>query len=74
MAFRQKSLDIEKEYHSKFKSVLSIKKVAILYKAEQQFTHRLLEEISGKRKGNAHGGMKKSMAPARPPHDKTDDH
>src|ERR1041385_1102008 len=45
MAFRQKNLDLEKEYHAKFKSVLPIKKVARLYRAEEMFTHRLLEEI-----------------------------
>ncbi len=68
MAFRQKNLDLDKEYHSKFKSTLPIKKVAKLYRAEEQFTHRLLEEISGKGK-EGHGGKNKGMAPHHEPPD-----
>lgn len=62
MAFRQMNLDLEKEYHAKFKSVLPIKKVAKLYRAEDMFARHLLEQISGKEKG-AHGGKKKGMTP-----------
>lgn len=65
MAFKQKMLDLEKEYHSKLKSVLPIKKVAMLYRAEEQFTHKLLQEISGKGK-QGHGGVKKSLPPPHP--------
>jgi Spy/CpxP family protein refolding chaperone len=61
MAFRQKNLDLEKEYHSKFKAVLPIRKVAKLYRAEDMFTHRLLEQISERGKGG-HGG-RHGMAP-----------
>ena len=42
---RQKDLDIHKEYHAKFKAVLSIKKVAKLYKADQDFKRDLLKKI-----------------------------
>lgn len=64
MIFRQKSLDLEKEYHGKFKSVLPIKKVAKLYRAEEQFTHRLLDQISDRgKKGGAQGGKRDAMAP-----------
>lgn len=64
MGFRQKNLDLEKEFHGKFKSVLPIKKVAKLYRAEEQFTHRLLDEISERgKKGGGHGGKKDGMAP-----------
>jgi len=69
MMARQKTLELEKEYHAKFKSVLPIKKVAKLYRAEEQFTHRLLNEISERgKKGEArHGGRKGEPAPqARP--------
>ncbi|MCW3072022.1 MAG: hypothetical protein JWQ09_6049 [Segetibacter sp.] len=45
MAFRQKELDIQKEYHAKFKAVLPIKKVAKLYQAEEQFKRVLLDEL-----------------------------
>lgn len=47
IAFRQKELDIQKEYHSKFKSVLPIKKVAKLYEAEEQFKMLLLNKLKG---------------------------
>ena len=62
MTNRQKGLELEKEYHSKFKSVLPIKKVAKLYRAEEMFAHRLLEQISGREKGGGHGG-RRGMAP-----------
>ncbi len=48
MGFRQKELDIQKEYHSKFKSVLPIKKVAKLYAAEEQFKMELLNKLRDK--------------------------
>lgn len=63
IAFKQKNLDLEKEYHAKFKSVLPIRKVAKLYRAEEQFTHRLLEELSGRGKGGGHGGKRRDFAP-----------
>jgi hypothetical protein len=66
MAFRQKNLDLEKEYHSKFKSVLPIRKVAKLYRAEDMFTHRLLEQISDRGREGGHGGGRHGMVP--PPH------
>ena len=43
--FRQKELDLQKEYHSKFKAVLPIKKVARLYQAEEQFKKVLLDKL-----------------------------
>ncbi|HEY4798337.1 MAG TPA: Spy/CpxP family protein refolding chaperone, partial [Bacteroidia bacterium] len=64
MVFRQKNLDLEKEYHSKFKAVLPIKKVAKLYRAEDQFSHHLLDQIS-----HHEGGKKKGMAPPPAPPD-----
>ena len=67
MLFRQKNLDLEKEYHAKFKSVLPIKKVGKLYRAEEMFRRDLLEQISGKKdKGGPHGGKRKDMPPAPP--------
>lgn len=45
MIFRQKELDVQKEYHSKFKSVLPMKKVAKLYAAEEQFKMELLNKL-----------------------------
>jgi hypothetical protein len=45
IVFRQKELDIIKEYHSKFKAVLPIKKVGRLYRAEEMFKRELLRKI-----------------------------
>ena len=71
MAFRQKNLDLDKEYHSKFKSVLPIRKVAKLYRAEDMFAHHLLEQISDRGK-EGHGERRKGMPP--PPPDAPADH
>ena len=49
MASRQKELDIHKKYVVQFKSVLSIKKVAQFYRAEEQFKRKLLEKIQEKK-------------------------
>ena len=68
MSFRQKNLDLEKEYHAKFKSVLPIKKVAKLYHAEDMFARHLLDQISEHGKEGSRGGKKKGMnAPPTPP-------
>jgi len=55
MALRQSELDIQKEYHAKFKTVLSIKKVAKLYKAEQDFKRDLLKKIKNHKGGDSKG-------------------
>jgi hypothetical protein len=41
----QKALDLKKKYHVEFKKVLPIKKVALLYKAEDQFKRELLKQM-----------------------------
>ena len=74
IAFKQKNLDLDKEYHSKFKSVLPVKKVAKLYHAEDMFAHRLLEEISERGKEGGHNGKKKGMAPPPAPPDPKEEH
>lgn len=48
IVFRQKELDIQKEYHAKFKALLPIKKVAKLYSAEEQFKRVLLDKLKEK--------------------------
>jgi len=55
IAFRQSELDIMKKYNSKFKSVLPMKKVAKLYRAEEDFKRELLQRIQ-ERKGEGGGG------------------
>lgn len=50
IVFRQKELDVQKEYHSKFKTLLPVKKVAKLYSAEDQFKRVLLDKLKDKEK------------------------
>ena len=49
LVFRQQELDIVKKYHNQFKQVLPIKKVAMLYRAEDDFKKELLEKIKERR-------------------------
>lgn len=46
--FRQKELDVLKKYNAQFKQVLPIKKVAMLYRTEEDFKRHLLNEIRNK--------------------------
>jgi len=48
IAFRQAEVDLLKKYHGQFKQVLPIKKVALLYKSEDDFKRHLLHEIREK--------------------------
>jgi hypothetical protein len=41
----QRLLDLRKEYHTKLKTVLSAKKILLLYESEKQFKRELLERI-----------------------------
>ena len=52
--FRQSELEILKKYHPQFKKILPIKKVAKLYKSEEDFKRKLLEMIQDRREGNNH--------------------
>lgn len=47
--FRQQELDVLKKYHGQFKEVLPMKKVAMLYKSEEDFKKELLERIKDRR-------------------------
>jgi hypothetical protein len=49
IAFRQSELDLLKKYHPQFKQVLPIKKIAKLYRAEEDFKRKLLDMIQEKR-------------------------
>ena len=42
---RQKEADLSKQYHEKFKKILSIKQVIKLYDAEHEFMMRLVKQI-----------------------------
>lgn len=54
---KRRELDVFLKYHEQFKSVLPIKKVAKLYKAEQEFTKILLKRLQNQRAG-APGGRR----------------
>jgi len=47
----QKELDVKKAYHTKFKTVLPIQKVAKLYRAEHSFKKDLLKKMRVKKDG-----------------------
>src|SRR5262245_19137393 len=49
IAFRQNELDIMKKYHPQFKQILPVKKVAKLYRSEEEFKRKLLELIQEKK-------------------------
>ena len=53
--FRQNELEIIKKYHPQFKKILPIKKVAKLYKSEDDFKRRLLEMIQGRKEDRRQG-------------------
>lgn len=49
--FRQQELDIIKKYHVQFKKILPARKVAALYRSEEDFKRELIEKIREGRKG-----------------------
>ncbi len=51
IVFRQAELDILKKYNPQYKKVLPMKKVAKLYKAEEDFKRELLHKIQQKQTG-----------------------
>lgn len=46
--FRQQELDVIKKYHAQFKKILPVKKVALLYKAQEDYKKELLKQIQEK--------------------------
>ena len=50
LAIGQQKVDMQRKYNGKFKTVLSIKKVAKLYKSEEEFKRELLKKIQENRK------------------------
>lgn len=59
-ASRQKEIDIQRRYNIEFKKVLPVKKVARLYRAEQQFKVNLIKDMpqgqGGQRPSGEQGG------------------
>jgi len=51
IAFRQTEVDILKKYHTQFKKVLPVKKVALFYRAEDEFKRELLRRMQKQKQG-----------------------
>ena len=49
LMFRQNELDVMKKYNPQFKKVLPIKKVAKLFKAEEDFKRKLIDMIQDRK-------------------------
>jgi len=49
ISYRQQELDILKKYNAQFKQTLPMRKVALLYRAEEDFKKELLERIKERR-------------------------
>lgn len=47
--YRQTELDILKKYHPQFKQILGPRKVALLYKSEEEFKRELIRRIKNSR-------------------------
>lgn len=47
IVLKQKELDIQKEYYEKYKKVISLKKIALVKKAEEDFKKELIKNIKG---------------------------
>jgi hypothetical protein len=62
IAFRQNELDLVKKYNPQFKKVLPIKKVARLYRAEEEFKMELLNKLR-----DGKGDNRRNQGPRRPP-------
>ncbi len=56
IAYKQSELDLMKKYHAEYKKVLPVKKVARLYKAEEQFKRELIRRVKGQSKQTARPG------------------
>lgn len=48
LLFKQRELNLYKEYYDKFKKILPLKKVAMLRQAEEEFKKELLKQLQGK--------------------------
>lgn len=53
--FRQQELEVMKKFHTQFKKILPPKKVATLYRTEEEFKRELIEKIRERRSGGPQG-------------------
>lgn len=48
MIFRQKELDLDKKYHERYKAILSVRKLALYYRAQEGFKRELIRKLQEK--------------------------
>ncbi len=48
LSFRERELNLEKKYHERYKSILSVRKLALYYRAQEGFKRELLKQIREK--------------------------
>ncbi|WCL80197.1 hypothetical protein PPO43_09435 [Saprospira sp. CCB-QB6] len=58
MKLKEKHIALERKYHKEFKSVLPLRKVLMLQKAERGFKREMLKAMKGRHKGGKHHGGK----------------
>ena len=68
LAFEERELALKKEYHTKFKAVLPIKKVALLYQSEHEFRREILKKAREQHQ-NGQGGKGQLPPPGEGPED-----
>jgi len=65
IVFRQNELDLIKKYNPQFKKVLTVKKLAKLYRAEEEFKMELLNRMNDRKGDNRKNGGAESPNPNR---------
>lgn len=50
IAFRQQEVDLLRKYHTQFKQILPMKKVILLYRAEEDFKRELIGRLRDRKK------------------------
>lgn len=58
---KEKEYNVFTKYHSEFKKVLPIRKVAKLYRSEQDFTRIILQRLNKQRQAQGRGGANRPM-------------
>ena len=53
--FKQKQLDLKRKYHTKYKEVLPIRKIAKLYHVEKRINQEIKSRDQGKPRGDFRG-------------------
>ena len=65
MEFREKRLQLDKDFQSELKGVISVQKIIMLHKAERKFKKQLMDRMKGRR--GPGGGQGRRGGPGMPP-------